>query len=264
MAKYDKEYEELMAQMRAEFVDEAEENFNEIDIMIQNLRAGNDDPKSAIIKLRRIAHSMKGTSGLSDFPLVGAIMHRLEDYLSGLDRLENKYLDDVQVYIDKARKFSSLSIDHSSIPASDIVRQLPDRILAGIDTTGMVADTENVIEVMMVIKEKTAGMLFERELRAAGLRVITVKNSFQAIESAVREKPNMIVVSGVLDELTGVDVAAAIASMPTTSKIPVCMLTSFPKGHPDLSGLPDKVELIHKNKLKDDLLNVLEKFKLIS
>jgi len=257
-------YDNLLGQLRGEFADEAEDQLNAMDILLENMRSGEVEAGEEQIKqIRRVSHSLKGSSSVADFPLVSLVMHRLEDYLSGVSKLSTNHLKDVQIYIDKAHKFSLLDFDQTSVSTADLSRELPEKRISGSDAPPTTISSNKIIEAMMVIKEKTAGLLFERELRAAGLRVTTVRNSFEAIEMTVRTEPDILIVSGVLDALTGVDVAAAISAMPTTSKIPVCLLTSFTKDHPDLKGLPDKVRLIRKSNLKEDLLETLNSLKLI-
>lgn len=255
-------YDELMTQIRNEFADEAEDNLNVIDVILGNIDSGVENGKDAIIKIKRPAHSLKGSSGVADFPLVTIIMHRLEDYLSGIQEIKKEHIPDIQEYISLAREYSDVKVDQRAISTADLVRKLPAK--QGNDKPGeQKVQQKKDIEAMLVTTEKTAAAIFEREIRAHGVRVNTVKNSFQAIEMAVRARPNIIMVSGVLDVLTGVDVAAALHVMPTTSNIPVCLLTSFERGHPDLKGLPNDIELILKNHMKDDLDRVLKKFKLI-
>ena len=50
--------------------------------------------------------------------------------------------------------------------------------------------------------------------------------SFDALELAIRTRPDMIVSSGVLDEMSGVDLGAALAVVQPTETIPFALLTS--------------------------------------
>ncbi len=257
-------YDELIERLRGEFVDEAEDQFNSIDILLENLRSGSTDEAEALVKIRRVAHSLKGSAGAVDFPLVALIMHRMEDYLGDAESLNEQQLADIQVYVDKAREYSSLDVNQESIQADSLVRMLPaQRAEGAVDGADEAIPTDQIIEVMMVIKEKKAGMLFERELRAAGLRVTTVRNSFSALEMAVRTKPNLVIVSGVLDELSGIDVVSALHAMPKTKDTPVCLLTSFDNDHPELQGLSDTIVIIHKNHFHQDLDDILARFSLV-
>jgi PleD family two-component response regulator len=88
--------------------------------------------------------------------------------------------------------------------------------------------------------------IVERELVACGYRTSNVQSPFQAIEMAVRTQPDMVIVSGVLNELNGVDLANAFAAMPTTRDLKVAILTSYEYGHASLDNLPARVPIIRK------------------
>lgn len=254
-------YDNYAEQIRAEFVDEAEDNLNTVEIILENLRSGNEDPAEALNKIRRPIHSLKGTSSVADFPLVTVVMHRLEDYMSNIKQIEKPQIEDIQIYIDKARELSSLDVDQTDVSSADLVRQLPNKHIEGVEAPAEL--DQQIIEAFLVVHERTAGLLFERELRAAGLRVTTMRRSFEALEMAVRTQPDIIILSGVIDALTGVDVACALHAMPKTKHIPVCILTSFEREHHELAGLPEDVRLIQKSKLKENLLDTLKTYKLL-
>ncbi len=248
-------YDDILTMLRGEFVGEAEDNLNEIEILLQNLRANSEDPSDAIVKIQRPAHSLKGSSSVAEFPLVCVIMHRLEDYLAPIKKLEPQHIEDIQVFVDLAREYSAVDFDQTSVSTADLARQLPQRPSQA--EQAQAASEGRKIEALMVIKEKTAGMIFERELSAAGMRVTTVRSSFEAFEMIVRTKPDLVIVSGVIDELSGIDIASAIKAMQPTKHIPVCLLTSYERDHHELASLPETVLLIQKSTMKEDLGNIL-------
>lgn len=253
-------YDNLLDTLRGEFMGEAEDNLNEIDILLGNLSSGVENPKEAMLKIKRPAHSLKGSSSVAEFPLVTVVMHRLEDYIGPLKEVTPKHIEDIRFYVEKAREYSDVQFDQKSISAAELARLLPKR-----PEEGAAAATQapaKKIEALMVIKEKTAGMIFEREFNKFGMHVTTVRTSFEALEMIVRTQPDIVLLSGVVDVLSGVDIACALKAMPATKNIPVCLLTSFEKGHNELEGLPDDVPLISKNRLKDDLASALKQYKL--
>jgi len=257
----------LLEMLRGEFIDEAEDNLNAAEIMLENLRSGIVESEEAMQRIRRVAHSLKGSSGVAEFPLVTVIMHRLEDYLSDVPDLDGQHIDNVQVYLDKARQYSVISVDQKSVNTSDLVRSLPNihQSAGDISSAGEVGkEGIDIIEVMLISNERISTKLFERELRAAGLRVTTMRSPFEALEMVVRTRPDMVLVSGVLDVMSGVDVSCALRSMPVTKDIPVAVLTSFDRDHHDLEGLRDDVDIVNKSHLKDDLLRALEHAGLIN
>jgi hypothetical protein len=71
----------------------------------------------------------------------------------------------------------------------------------------------------------------------------------------------LVISSAVLDMLSGVDVGCALASMPVTSKIPFCILTSFERGNAFLSHLPDTAGYLRKgSEFGQDLAECLKRF----
>lgn len=100
--------------------------------------------------------------------------------------------------------------------------------------------------------------IVEKELKARGYRVNNVENPFEALEYAVRTKPDMIIASSVLSGLSGVDLACALMSMPVTRDIPFILFTSFDRAHASLAALPEKVSIVGKgNMFSEDLAEAL-------
>ena len=237
-------------QIRAEFVDEANDNFTEMELILGRLESKQEGANTGLNKLRRPVHSVKGSSAVAKFPLVTTVMHRLEDYLSALDDIAPEHIDDIRIYIDKAREVCSLDVDqHSS--GAELVRELPKR--AGRHDNEV--KTSEHVEALLVVREKMAGLIFERELEQHGLHVITVRSSFEALEISARTRPDLVLVSGVLDELSGIDVVIALKSMPKTRDLNVCLFTSSEVKE----QLPEGVFVIQKASLKTDIETILKK-----
>ncbi|MFX7820747.1 response regulator, partial [Acinetobacter baumannii] len=82
-----------------------------------------------------------------------------------------------------------------------------------------------------------------------------------ALELISRTRPDFVIVSAVLDELSGIDVASALTAMPSTRNIPIALLTSYTWGHPSLHDLPTRVAIIRKgNSFGSDLAEFLGRF----
>jgi hypothetical protein len=48
-------YDDMIKQLRGEFIDEVEDNISEIELVMQRLRSGQETHKDAIIKIRRLS-----------------------------------------------------------------------------------------------------------------------------------------------------------------------------------------------------------------
>jgi CheY-like chemotaxis protein len=245
----------LAERIKSEFLDEARDIVNEIEVMLGNLRSGSGDPKTALSWMRRYFLNLRVGGRSVNLPAIDLIVHRLEDYVSDVEALSLKQIEDIQHFVDRLRE----ALEAPSIDSGDlrqVVRDLPMR------RTFEISDITFLdVEIMLVSADRTLARFVERELQACGYRVVNVAKSFEAIELAVRSTPDMIICSGLLDELTGIDLACAFASMPTTSKIPFAILTSFGWSHPLLDRLPPRAAIIRKGPMfGDDLAEALARF----
>ena len=113
----------------------------------------------------------------------------------------------------------------------------------------------------MVIPQRSMAVIVERELAACGYRSSVTQTSFEAIELAVRTRPDFIIVAKTIDELSGVDLANALQAMPKTRNIPTAVLTSDAPNHPSLQDLPCRTAIIRKgNSFGEDLAEALARF----
>lgn len=259
MTDSDKRFADLMSIVRTEFIDEAEDNIKVIQGALDHIHTNDRDPLESIVIIRRCLHNMKGTANVADFPMVAIIAHRFEDYLSILKAVEEQHLDDVYKYLDYLIKYAKPDADQNDVPSADLVRILPQRP----DVEGNVVDisiddSTYRIEALMVVKNKITGMIFEKELISAGLSVTTIHDSFSAFEMITRTKPDLVLLSGMIDVLSGVDLACAIKGMPVTRDTSVCIMTSFEKGSHELKNLPDNVYVVNKSNMKHDLDEMLQ------
>lgn len=249
---------EISARLRAEFIDESREVANEIDVTISNMRGHGADRVSAINALRRSLHNLRVGGRSVNMPAVELIVHRFDDYISDVSTPSDEQIDDLQAFCDRLRAALDGDDPAQPIELPEMVRQLPARKTFDISDITFLN-----IEVMLINSQRATAHFVERELQACGYRVVNVARSFEAIEMVVRTKPDMIICSAVLDELSGVDLACAFSSMPATAKIPFALLTSFSWGHPSLEGLPTRCAIIRKGpQFGDDLAEALARFQI--
>jgi HPt (histidine-containing phosphotransfer) domain-containing protein len=254
MAISQDQFDDLMVKLRQEFLDTAEDHLREIDALLRGLRAGrgSDDTASEI---RRRVHSLKGMGGTFGYPLITVISHRMEDYLAELDALAGPSLEDAQVFVDRLRDVVDGVFQPDDPNTSAIVRALPDKTGFDVAEVGK-AD----VEIMLVSPKDTASHFVERELRACGYRVVNEPSCFGAFEHIVRTRPDMIIATAVMEGLSGIDLACALAAMPATRNIPFALLTSFEDSDTALRQLPPTIPVIHKGQsFGDDLAEALDR-----
>ena len=183
--------------------------------------------------------------------------------MAKLTTINETNIEDIQIFVDKTRDFSTSEFDQNSISGEELARALPQYQHRQDNDVALSLKTEISIEAMLVIPDRLSSQLFERELISAGLRTTAISNPFQSFEMAVRTKPDIIVASAVMQGINGANLLASLAAMPETNNISLCLLTTFERGHNELKGLPDKAKLVHKSSFKEDLLSALKDSDLI-
>ena len=80
---------------------------------------------------------------------------------------------------------------------------------------------------------------------------------------ALQTRPDMVIASMELSEMTGIDLSCAFAAMPQTHAMPFALLTSYSWGNPALDRLPPRAALLRKGKeFGGDLAEALARFRI--
>jgi len=74
---------------------------------------------------------------------------------------------------------------------------------------------------------------YSRTLRDAGYRVLTASDGQSGIAVARKENPNLIVLDILMPGLSGVDVLRSLKSTPSTSDIPILVISSLTERNAD-------------------------------
>lgn len=210
-------------------------------------------------EIRRIAFHVKGQAQNFGLGNVALVAQRLENYLGVVDTLDARGQADLVVYID-----SLIDTLEDKAPADDdparLARRLPARP-SGFDPSEVQVQD---IEVLLVMLHGTQTRFVEREMQACGYRVSIVTSPFAAFEQVVRTKPEMVVISAVMPELSGINLVAALAAMPETRNIPVALITSLEPEDDQLKLLPENIPVIRKGaSFGDDLVDALDRYFLL-
>lgn len=255
MSSPQQNHDQILAELRQEFLDEARER---IDSMQASLGTTNDDKSDVLIAIRREAHNLKGMGGSFGFPIIGLIAHRLEDYISGLGTLDQRHVSDVDIFLDHLQNIIEAGRDPVENDAGALIRGLP----AHPSLEGGESDARN-IEILLVSPSRAVSQIVVHALRTQGYRVTTAHTAWEAIEIAVRARPDLIITSAVMSGVSGIDFIRALGAMAVTENLPISILTSFSKDHQELKRLPAKVPVIRMgNSFDEDLAETIAKFSL--
>ena len=245
--------QEFMQQLEIEFRDSATDLLRQADVSIEAARLAGSMSSEDRDAVYRIAHSLKGLIASFGHSLASVVAHRFEDYLADLDEPGAMHLSAMQKFVDALGDLVDGTVVERSVNAADFIRRLPSR------PTGDLGDIEaRDVEVLMVMPNDAVSRHVARELQACGYRVTRESNSFKAIEIAALTRPDLVIASGILDALSGIDVVSAFRAMPATQYIPVALMTSATREEVAEDGLPDGVPVIRKGQaFGDDLTDAL-------
>jgi CheY-like chemotaxis protein len=240
--------EELDQQAEQELLDEARDVIEGLELRLQELRTGSLDAEEAARLLKQDISNLRLKCRSVAVPGLGALTHRLDDYLSNLSTIELQHIGDLQTFGDRiGRLLDGEEVGEAEIAA--VVRDLPAN--TGFDV-GEVTITD--VEATLIVPQRSAARVVARELAACGYRVSTVLDPIEALELILETRPDFVITSMVMPRMSG-------DAMPATKTIPVALLTSLEPGHPDLAPLPMNTGLIRRGpRFGDDLADVLQRF----
>jgi CheY-like chemotaxis protein len=255
---YAKGVGQIVDQLRQEFIDEVKESLEALTFLINEVRHSRSDLSELIEAVQRAAMSLKGQAKNYELPAIATVAMRAEDYLANVKSYPPRTLDDLQVFIETLVDLSE-NPENDELDISKLVRTLP----AKVRLDDSILEVRNV-EVLLVMHYGAATHFVEREMQECGYRISTCTSTLDALPLIIHTKPDFVIISAMMPELTGIDLASGLASMPATRNIPTALITSLPADDPYLQLLSDRVPIIHKSaSFGDDLAQALSNLFLI-
>lgn len=255
---YAKGVEQIVDQLSQEFIDEIRETLDRLMLMVDDVRHEKVPLEDLVDEVRRLSLHIKGQARNYAMPALDAVAMRAEDYLANVKHFLPRTLDDLQTFVEKMIDLLEMEVGEEP-DISKLVRSLP----AKVRIEESILDVRNV-EVLLVMQHGAATHFVERELQECGYRVSTCTSTINALGLIVHTKPDLVIISAMMPELTGIDLASALAEMPQTRNIPTALITSLPEDDPYLQLLNKRVPIIHKSaSFGDDLADALSNLFLI-
>ena len=247
----------LAARIRLEFLQELTDRLEEIGKIIAQLTSYKLDITRGIEDIQRNLLAIQSGSRSTNITAVETLAHCFLNYMQDLTTLTPRQLTELGDYHRAFHKVMSKGRPVDENDLRQLVRSLPPRW--AFEVSDIIPNEH--IQILLVGNDRTSTMIIERELMACGYRSLTVTKSSEALEMVLRTKPDMVICTAVLDLLTGVDMACALATMPSTRTLPVAVLTTYAADDPQFSNLPPTVAIISKGeRFGDDLAKALSRF----
>lgn len=247
--------EDLEALYESEALDEAQDVASNLEVRLQQMISGELTKDEAKSLLMQDSSNLRMKVKAVSLPGLSAICQRLDDYLWHLETITEKNIADLQQFSDRIIKVLDGS-EPEIVDVAEEIRTLPHHTTFEVDDVKVVSK-----EVTLVLPQKIAARVVERELVECGYRVNTVLDSLHAFEIILETKPDLVICSAMLPRLSGIDLICALKAMPSTENIHVALLTSLDLKHPDLKKIPMNVGIIRRgDDFGSDLADVLQRF----
>lgn len=81
-------------------------------------------------------------------------------------------------------------------------------------------------KVIVIDDEPFILMMIEDKLKKAGFKVITLRESINAVPVIRNERPDLIILDWMMPELSGIDLCKMLKADPDLAEIPIFMLTA--------------------------------------
>jgi chemotaxis protein histidine kinase CheA len=209
------EFELLLAELLAEFVDELPRHCNELEDAVLALE--NQSP-GAFDELFRQVHTLKGSGGGVGIPIITAICHQLESFIGeARQRFDHEAASTALAYIDLLRK---------TIPDGG-------REPAGIATIEQALDQMRLkslsgrASILMVEPSQTVRSLYQKEFSSPSTQVHMLKSGIETLQRLLHASCDLLVISRELPDLNAVAVVAALREAHCrNSEIPVIVVSS--------------------------------------
>ena len=241
--------QDIMEELRTEAIDSAEDRLKNLHEAVQDYTNGYIKSSDALATIRLEAHSLKSVASSFEMKALKVMCHRFEDYFFNVKEMSPEISKDIQFYADRMAECLEVFVNGKEIDVSEVVRKLPNK--AGFEVSDVtVAD----IEVMLVMAPGTATKIVTRELMECGYRMVNVATTMDAFQLIPVMKPDAVIISRVMPELSGIDLACALKAMPITKDLPVALLAT---DSGSLNNLPKSVPVLRKGaNFADDVADV--------
>ena len=90
--------------------------------------------------------------------------------------------------------------------------------------------------ILLVDDSETSLMMARMILSKANYDILVAKDGQQGVETAAREKPDLVLLDVVMPRMNGFEACAALKAQPETQGIPVIMVTTRGEGESVESG----------------------------
>ena len=220
------EFAILLAEMQADFLDELPERCNRIEAGVMALERG---VPSAFDELYRQVHSLKGSGGMFNMPVITTICHQFESFISEAHtRFDRAACTAALAYVDLLRK--SPATRGGDVAATQAIEQALERL--------RISSLSGRASVLIVEPSEAMRKLYAQVFAGKPVQLIGMDSALQALERMLHEPFDLLLASREQSDLNAVALLAALRDSGGGNKdIPAILVSTNPAPVPARLGV---------------------------
>jgi len=235
------EVEAVLARLKIEFVENARDQLDDVELRIDWLDSGRDISADDLYDVQRNIHNIKGQGGTFGYPLIGRIAHLFEDYLENAGGVLVQNISDMRAFIEAMRAVLIGEENYSTAQAESLLRSLP----SGVPEEFSAQETHNV-DVLLVMNAGLQRRMVAQELLSCGFRVNRASDCMGGISHALDMVPDIVFANYDMEPFTGMELSRVFGSIERLKDIHFVLFTSYDREDPHLADLPENVSVVEK------------------
>ncbi len=234
--------DDILAQLRQEFIESARDQLDDIETKLDQLADGTGIDEKKLLGIQRHIHNIKGQGATFGFPLLGRVAHMLEDYLENTGGVREENIADIRVYLNLMTDLISTNESIVGDTQNSILNSLPTGQLVTFSTQ----QTHN-INVLLVMPSGLQRKMVARELLSCGFRVMRAYDGLEALSIAVDLTPDIVFVNYDMRPFNGRELSNMFAAVDVLRDIHFVLLTSYQADSENLQDLPENISVVQKS-----------------
>lgn len=85
-------------------------------------------------------------------------------------------------------------------------------------------------KILLVDDQNTVLMMEKMMLKGSGYQIVTARNGVEAVEKALSERPDLILLDVMMPQMDGIEVCRTLRARPETRSLPIILCTT--RGEP--------------------------------
>ena len=245
--------DDLIEQLRGEFLDDVRERLDTVNATLNGIAGGRTMTADGLVVIRREAHNIKGTSRTFGFPTMSVVAHRLEDFVADLTMIGGEEINAIERFTDCMQALAGLGHEPPQADSGDWLQGLPMAEPAcNAAAEALLPDTP--IDVMVVSQSRVVSRMATTALITFGCRVVAVTDPIEGLGMAVRVPPDLVIASAIMNGIGGADLLRALHAISVTRHVGGAIMTSLERGDSRLRGLPADTTVLRLGpRFADDL-----------